>query len=731
MVCYYIWSMANGYDDFYGGVYNIEHLGRVSMKQIFLLLGFMLVLSSVAYALDADKDSVFPELKANDNNGESVFVFNNPAVEPIPSDTLKFEFNEVCGRVANYEVTKKSTCQIFKDVLTGYSEICQDIEQYNNETEKLEIKRVCQNVPVYEKRAFYEPCYKPVVEYDSGDNELKITADLEFGDCGDSWGYKIDWIPLIKIDGVDIKKDAWAWYNQTFTKCKNITISSDTTQTLYNYTAYVHVAGDNDMQTDLDDIRFINNSCGLDGTLLSYELESGNSSAGGEFWVRLPQLTNSGVSIAIYYGNTEASSGADSENAWDINFLMVHHLEETDLDGGAGDIKDSSRYNQDGNTTGLDTSDSVTGIIGRGIYFDGLNDGIAIVEDGTLDITAPITMELWVKPHQPNQAYAKILSKASNTSWVPPYVTYNMDYQGNNDNKACTGYSTPELDTLCANIVASNNSWYYQVSTYDLATRRIFINGTLQNSGAETGDILTSNQHLYIGENELSVDDFKGVLDEARISNINRSVDYFLQNYNMVMNQSDFVTFGTEETRPNNAPTWTEAPTNQSFGYLENVNYDLNATDADLDTLYYYINDSGFNMNVTTGLLTKQTNVSDIGNYSLFANCTDGTAWINATFNIEIYNDSSPPTPPTTTNNRTIFIDLSTLEGGFVLFILVVVWLSMITIGTIFGNFAFTITGFLVGIMIGFTFGQIHPLIAVFLVVINGFMVLRSVGGLL
>jgi hypothetical protein len=56
-------------------------------------------------------------------------------------------------------------------------------------------------------------------------------------------------------------------------------------------------------------------------------------------------------------------------------------------------------------------------------------------------------------------------------------------------------------------------------ATYDGATLRLYVNGTLASSLARSGSINTSNSPLRLGGNSIWGEWFNGLIDEVRIYN--------------------------------------------------------------------------------------------------------------------------------------------------------------------------------------------------------------------
>jgi len=100
----------------------------------------------------------------------------------------------------------------------------------------------------------------------------------------------------------------------------------------------------------------------------------------------------------MYYGNPYCDYQENPGGTWSSNFKLVHHLEESDIDGGSGDIKDSTFYNNDGTTSsGMNGDDHVLGKIGYGMDFDGNGDYIDCGKDSSTAITDDFILCAWLK----------------------------------------------------------------------------------------------------------------------------------------------------------------------------------------------------------------------------------------------------------------------------------------------------------------------------------------------
>ena len=192
------------------------------------------------------------------------------------------------------------------------------------------------------------------------------------------------------------------WWDTDWSYRKKLTFNnSDQAETLTNFPVLVNLSSANfdysKAKSDGSDLCFIDS----DGsTELNYEIEDWDTSGSSYVWVNVTGIDGSTTTdhIWMYYGNSAASPGENPTGVWDENYLMVQHFQETDIDGGSGDIKDSTSNDNDGTTSGMDTNDQVPGKIDGSFDLDGSNDYISLegqdIEDHDYDA---LTVIAWYK----------------------------------------------------------------------------------------------------------------------------------------------------------------------------------------------------------------------------------------------------------------------------------------------------------------------------------------------
>jgi len=181
-----------------------------------------------------------------------------------------------------------------------------------------------------------------------------------------------------------------------------------------------------------------------------------------------------------------------------------------------GDATDSSGNGNDGTLMGGATYG--TGMFGQAVSLDGSDDYVSVPDSTSLDITSDITVEGWIKLasfSQPSTVAAKWrdISDVDERGYLLTVATdgtprFYISTTGINFPRA-TG-SALSLDT-----------WYHLAGTYDGANIKLYVNGTLVDTQAQTGAIFSNNEPLLIGANDGyggSARKFtNGLIDEVRV----------------------------------------------------------------------------------------------------------------------------------------------------------------------------------------------------------------------
>jgi len=151
-----------------------------------------------------------------------------------------------------------------------------------------------------------------------------------------------------------------------------------------------------------------------------------------------------------------------------------------------------------------------------GLHFDGVNDSIAIPVNPSLNISAAITIETWIKPTK-SSGVQDIISKARSgadngyllrtlSGWST--IDFWLYMNGFGWRRLSVPFGTSKL-----------GQWHHIAATYDGKVMRVLIDGVQAGQLNFAGSIITNNNNLTIGGQAGYTTCFGGALDETRIWN--------------------------------------------------------------------------------------------------------------------------------------------------------------------------------------------------------------------
>lgn len=353
------------------------------------------------------------------------------------------------------------------------------------------------------------------------------------------------------------------WYSNAWGYRKLLTIDCAyvENENFTNFPVPVVLTLDNaKTQDDGDDIRFTTS----DGvTELYFDLESFDT-VNMVAWVQIPTLyDNENVTFYIYYGNAAATTKAgEYHHVWDDNFLGVWHMD----DNNTSSILDSTVNSYDGTKAGANQPIENNSKFYRGQLFDASNDAIKTVAPMLSGTT--FTVEGWFT----------IPSAANYQTWfsgdinLGSYKWYVRTHTAGND--IIVGASDGGWSTENYNTDTNDNNWHYLTVTFESGANlwKIYYEGLY--TGVSLTKDYTDDTLLEMGE----VGDsnyFGGLLDEARLSNIERTDGWIYTTFLIENDSTSATTAGAEVAK------WTEA-------IWTSVVYDTeNATIQKVDNLIF------------------------------------------------------------------------------------------------------------------------------------------------
>jgi MSHA biogenesis protein MshQ len=319
--------------------------------------------------------------------------------------------------------------------------------------------------------------------------------------------------------------------------------------TLAEFPVLISLASDVELAANAHDQGWDIQFTSEDGTIiLNHEIELFDGETGQLIaWVKVP-LIMEGTVIYMVYGDPEITASLENPTGvWDSNYVGVWHLGESGS-GAAAEYEDSTIYNNHGqggggSLSGVPTQD--TGKIGYAQDFEGNAPGdfISLGSPGSLEITGSITIEAWINVESWNPEYwHMIVARQYGTSYGDGYLLCLND--------GGTAYIIVNSNSATRSGVTTG-TWYHVVGVASGTTRRVYVNGVGGTAGSGVTWTLDANP-ILIGSGENNVpgtdptEEFDGIIDEVRISNIVRSAEWIQTEYNNQLNPNAFYTLGAE-----------------------------------------------------------------------------------------------------------------------------------------------------------------------------------------
>ncbi|GAG53221.1 unnamed protein product, partial [marine sediment metagenome] len=169
-----------------------------------------------------------------------------------------------------------------------------------------------------------------------------------------------------------------------------------------------------------------------------------------------------------------------------------------------------------GTLTNMDTGTSwVNGKIKSGLRFDGINDHVNCTNNNsTLDITAEITIEAWIKTNVIPEDNNQIILSKGNLSSSQAYSLYL-----NGDDDKIYFCIDDGVNVSWAMPAGLQNNWHHVLGTFDGNKLRLYYDGVEKASTDYVGSVGTNSQNLCIGATSSGTLPFNGIIDEVIIYN--------------------------------------------------------------------------------------------------------------------------------------------------------------------------------------------------------------------
>jgi len=231
----------------------------------------------------------------------------------------------------------------------------------------------------------------------------------------------------------------------------------------------------------------------------------------------------------------------------------------------------------------------------KAVAFDGANDFMSTSNSVSLGLTAPLSIEAWIKPDTLPAAgsFASIASKGQ---------SYSLQLNGPQLELTIVQFGVPQRLLAPVGAIAAGQA-YHVVGTYDGTTRRLYVNGTEVANAPLTGGATSSTAGLYIGSWDGTKEYFDGTIDEVAV-------------YGKTLAAARIAAHYTEGSGATPPPPPVAAPTGLNATPMSTSRIDLSWTDnASNETEYVVQRDTtnAFASPQTTVLGPNSTSRSEIG----------------------------------------------------------------------------------------------------------------------
>jgi hypothetical protein len=295
-------------------------------------------------------------------------------------------------------------------------------------------------------------------------------------------------------------------------------------------------------------------------------------------WVKANLSSSQDTIISMYYGNPTAINQENPSAVWDENYMSVWHLNEE----GNGTRYDSTSNNNDGTPFNYEGDESVPGKIGGSDKLDGIDDYIEINKSGSIKGLSQVTFEGWINidnlDGSSQNIYIESIQNSDSSRFVVHVTTSDeLRFAGrspDSDSVTLWGFINDFEQPL------TPNTWFHIVAVFDSVNdiHRLYLNGVEYNTSVSEPaiDNVDPLKSPSLGGLE-GADLLNGTIDEFRVSNTARSLDWITTEYE---NQNNSVTFYSISAEENYTP-----PSDWSipaFAYRKEIIIDADKVSGDL-----------------------------------------------------------------------------------------------------------------------------------------------------
>ena len=305
------------------------------------------------------------------------------------------------------------------------------------------------------------------------------------------------------------------------------------------------------------------------GKELAYEIADWNTSGTSNIWVKVPTISSSvNTVITAAWGKTGTETTPDyatNDPVWSNGYEGVWHLGKIS----SGTTNDSS---PNGIHLTANGGPSIsTGQIGRGFTLDGSDDDLEAVGYKGITGGAERSMQLWIKTAANAKAIMHWGSDEANTKrW-----TFRTTDSGLRLRTEITGGGR-ESNSAIGNNVWTHISATFPTNATTIQDIKFYINGALSTeTDSYNGMPDTASFANFLIGNDHSDRRLIGVVDEARLSAVERTADWIKAEYDNQKSSQSLVSYGSIT-----GPRIITSPLTATGTFNSAFSYTLSASDS-------------------------------------------------------------------------------------------------------------------------------------------------------
>jgi hypothetical protein len=233
-------------------------------------------------------------------------------------------------------------------------------------------------------------------------------------------------------------------------------------------------------------------------------------------------FTDTGVSAATTYSYRVRASDA-SGNLSDYSNVAIETTPSAPVPnaglvlafgfntGSGTTVSDASGNGNTGTISGA--SWSAQGRFGGALSFNGSSAMVVVPASASLNLSSGMTLQAWILPTAAQSGWRTIMQREVDT--------YFLNASNSNGPLLPSGGGTigGAVNWLSGSSASPVNAWTHVALTYDGSMLRLYVNGALASSRAQSGAIETNANALRIGGNVPYGEFFQGLIDEVRVYN--------------------------------------------------------------------------------------------------------------------------------------------------------------------------------------------------------------------